>query len=310
VKQRCLRSMIGRVRNDTSIWACWPCRAWTTGTTRDVRIREVRDRSNCHDSRRGAEQSENRSRRHDWCPCVLGNSTDLPESHQTTVTELQERLPLVSPSQFPVVRSALLPYKDRVTKPLWDVALDTKRDVRPRLEAACALATFAPNDSNWKEINTLVAGRLVTLEASALVAWREALRPAKEQLIEPLPKIYRDAAQKEQSRIYAAETLADYVSDRLDKLFDLLADAELFQFPVMLATVAAHKEVAVPLAHEELAKQLPESAGANQRERLAKRQANMAVALFDLGAPGEVWPRFARTPDPSVRSVTVRRTAS
>ena len=40
--------------------------------------------------------------------------------------------------------------------------------------------------SDGIEINTFVAAHLVTLEASALVAWREALRPAKAQLIKPL----------------------------------------------------------------------------------------------------------------------------
>jgi hypothetical protein len=45
-----------------------------------------------------------------------------------------------------------------------------------------------------------VAGRLVTWEASALVPWREALRPAKGQLVEPLTTIFRDANQDTLSR--------------------------------------------------------------------------------------------------------------
>jgi eukaryotic-like serine/threonine-protein kinase len=223
------------------------------------------------------------------------------------IAELRDRLPLVSPSQFPVVRTALLPYKDRVTKPLWNLALDPKRDVRQRFEAACALATYAPDDREWGQVNTFVAARLVTLEASALVAWREALRPAKDQLIKPLSSIYRDTSQKEQSRIYAAETLTDYAGDRLDGLFDLLADAELFQFPVLLASLAAHKDKTVALAHEELGKHLPDGASEDQKERLAKRQANAAIAMLELGAPGEVWPRLDRSPDPRVRSYIIHR---
>ena len=44
------------------------------------------------------------------------------------IAELRDDLLLVSPSQFPVVRDALLPYKDSVVEPLWNVALDTKRE--------------------------------------------------------------------------------------------------------------------------------------------------------------------------------------
>ena len=149
-----------------------------------------------------------------------------------------------------MVRDALPPYKDSVIEPLWNVALDPQRNAQERFQAACALATYAPDDPRWGQINTFVAGRLVSLEASTLVAWREALRPAKGQLIKPLALIYRDTNQKEQARIYATETLADYAADRPNDLFDLLADAELFQFPVLFGKLALYKEQAVALAQQ------------------------------------------------------------
>ena len=62
------------------------------------------------------------------------------------------------------------------------MALDSKRETQQRFQAACALATYAPDDKRWGRIGALVAGHLVTLPASDLVAWREALRPAREQL--------------------------------------------------------------------------------------------------------------------------------
>ena len=82
------------------------------------------------------------------------------------------------------------------------MALDPKRETQQRFQAACALATYAPSDERWSHINALVAGHLVTLQASDLVAWREALRPAKSQLVGPLATIYRDKAQREQNRTY------------------------------------------------------------------------------------------------------------
>ena len=82
----------------------------------------------------------------------------------------------MSPSTFVVVRDSLLTYKDEVAEPLWNVAMDRKENDEPRFRAACALATYTPDDQRWSQVNTFLAGRLVTLEASALVAWREALR--------------------------------------------------------------------------------------------------------------------------------------
>ena len=74
-------------------------------------------------------------------------------------------LPLVSPSQFPVVRDAMLPYKDSVAEPLWIVAFDPKRPIQQRFQAACALATYAPDDRTGTR-STPCGRHLVTLEAS------------------------------------------------------------------------------------------------------------------------------------------------
>ena len=224
---------------------------------------------------------------------------------QSKLAELREDLLHVSPSQFPLVRDALLPYRDSVANPLWNVALDTKREAPQRFQAACALATYAPDDNRWSRINTFVAAHLVTREASALGAWREALRPAKEQLIKPLALIYRDTKQKEQSRTYATEMLADYAADRPEELFNLLADAEQFQFPVLFDKLVVYKEKAVDLAHEELARKPPEKAGEEQKELLAMRQANAAGALLRLGTPEKVWPLLTFSPDPRVRSYVI-----
>ena len=221
------------------------------------------------------------------------------------IAELDDQLRLVSADQFPVVRDALLPYKASVVEPQWNVALNSKREAQQRFQAACALATYAPEDKRWTQINTFVAGRLVTLEASALVAWREALRPAKGQLIIPLASIFRDTKQKEQARTYATETLAEYAADRPEELFDLLADAEEFQFPALFDKLAGHKAKAVALANEQLIAQSPFTASENQKELLAKRQANAAVALLRLRTPERVWPIFKDSPDPRVRSYVI-----
>ena len=58
---------------------------------------------------------------------------------ESKIAELRDDLLLVSPSKFPVVRDALLPYKDSVAEPLWNVALDTKREAAAAVSSGVCL---------------------------------------------------------------------------------------------------------------------------------------------------------------------------
>jgi eukaryotic-like serine/threonine-protein kinase len=226
---------------------------------------------------------------------------------RSKAAQLRDTLLSVSPGAFCVVRDSLTPDKDEVVEPLWQAVFDSKQSDQRHFQAGCALAAYAPDDQRWNRINTMVAGRLVTLEASALVEWRKALRPARSQLIQPLASILRDTKQKEQSRSFAAETLADYAADQPDTLFNLLADADPSQFAILFDTLAGYKnrDRAIALAQEELDKRPPENATEDQKEVLAMRQANSAVALLRLGRTERVWPKLKATPDPRLRSYII-----
>jgi formylglycine-generating enzyme required for sulfatase activity len=230
---------------------------------------------------------------------------------ESKVDYLRDQLLVVTPTQFPVVRDALLSRKDALVEPLWRVALDSKRRIQQRFQAACALATYAPGNDRWKQIDKFVAGHLVTLQASDLVAWREALRGAKSQLIGPLAAIYRNSSDEQlrQSRVYATETLADYAAARPEVLVDLLADAEQFQFPVIFSKLAAHQTQAISQAESELAKRADEKASEDDKERHAKRQANLAMALLRMGNTDDVWPLLKFSRDPRARSFLIHSIA-
>ena len=45
----------------------------------------------------------------------------------------------------------------------------------------------------------------------------------------------------------------------------------------------------------------------DKREKLAKRQANAAVALLRMNQPEKVWPLLKHCPDPRVRSYLIHR---
>ena len=229
----------------------------------------------------------------------------LRPADQAPADFLGEQLLIVTPQQFSVVRDFLLPPKADLVEHSWQAALDAKRSTPERFQAACALASYAPGDPRWSQVSTPVARHLVTLQASDFLAWRDALRPAKGQLIRPLTAIYQEKAEREQCRTYATEALADYAADRPEVLFNLLATAEQFKCPLLLGKVTVYAEKALALAQAELARSLPEAAGEDQKETSAQRQANAAVVLFKLGTPEKVWPLLRFSPDPRVRSYLI-----
>jgi formylglycine-generating enzyme required for sulfatase activity len=118
--------------------------------------------------------------------------------------------------------------------------------------------------------------------------------------------IFRDRQEgRATPRSLATDILADYAADRPDVLADLLLDADEKQFAVLYPKVEAHRERAVALCQETLEAALDQQKTEEERERLAKRQANAAVALLKMGQPGRVWPLLKHSPDPRVRSYLI-----
>ena len=65
----------------------------------------------------------------------------------------------------------------------------------------------------------------------------------------------------------------------------------------------------MPLLTGEIDKKLPSDlpSSAENREKLAKRQANAAVALLKMNRRRKVWPLLEHSPDPRVRSYLIDR---
>ena len=220
---------------------------------------------------------------------------------------LKDRLLTVSPVQFAYVRDLIDDHKESVIDDYWTLAKDIQQDPARRFQAACALATYDPKNEHWQdgEFREFVADHLVNVLPSQLLPWRNALRPVKEHLTEPLAAIYRNDNKGEQVRSFATDTLADYLSDDADQLFDLLADADQRQFPVIFDKLTAHQKRAIELGNAEIAKSLPHDASEDDKEALALRQANAVVMLLRMDAPDQVWPLLKHSPDPRVRSYII-----
>jgi eukaryotic-like serine/threonine-protein kinase len=257
------------------------------------------------EARTQAEQGNDRRRQ-------LHASLALLPVDAAQVEHLHAWLLDAEPGEVPVIRDALIPHKEQLVDGLWKVVETPKAGKEfQRLRAAAALAIFDPNSDKWEEFKEVVATDLVGVPAVHLATWMESLRPMQKKLATPLAAVYRDAQRRETERSLATNILADYAADDLSILADLLMDADEKQFVLIYPKFEAHGEQGLALLTREINQKLPSDLPLSDegREKLAKRQANSAVALLRMNHPMDVWPLLQRTPadDPRLRSYLVDR---
>jgi formylglycine-generating enzyme required for sulfatase activity len=231
----------------------------------------------------------------------------------TQVDYLFGRLLDAQPNEVPVIRDALVPYKDGLLAKLWAaVQAPEKGPVSPRLRAAAALAKYDPNGEGWQKAGRLVVDDLVRENPVYLGQWAEMYRPVRAALLEALGGVFRDRRpERIGDRNLATNLLADYAADNPQVLADLLMDADEKQFAVIYAKFREHGAKGLPLLTGEIDRTLPAElpSADEKREALAKRQANAAVALLRMDQPDKVWPLLTHRPDPRVRSYLIHRLA-
>jgi formylglycine-generating enzyme required for sulfatase activity len=259
-----------------------------------------------HDTYSQAEKDNDRRKQ-------LHASLALLPVDATQVDYLYVRLLDAEPSEVPVIRDALAPHQEPLLDKLWTVAeAPEKGKESRRLRAASALAKYDPDSERWGKAGTLVVNDLVLENPIFLGQWSEQLRPVKNRLLPQLSKVFRDHQPEHTSeRSLATNLLADYAAGQPQVLADLLMDADEKQFAMIYPKLKENGEKALALLAGEINKKLPTDLPSSdqKREKLAKRQANAAVALLKLNQPEKVWPLLKRTPpdDPRVRSYLIHR---
>ena len=248
----------------------------------------------------------------DGTPAKLNAALALLPVDARQVDYLERQLLVVDQNTLPTVRDALQPHKDRVVGPLWEVLEDETQDPTRRLRAASALATYvAQNDPRWEPMLAFVSDQLVvTLNQSRrdFVPVLKAFEYIRTKLARPVSDILRDETRRESERDTALNIVLDYADDDAELLVDVLSDASHRQFAAIFPALERLKPKAIRFLEAELKKGV--AADADQaglevrRERLAKRQANAAVALLKL-EPSQAWTVLKHTPDPRVRSFVI-----
>jgi serine/threonine protein kinase/formylglycine-generating enzyme required for sulfatase activity len=255
-----------------------------------------------HDAQIQAAQDKDRRRK------LLNTSLALLPVDASQVEYLYSRLIDAEPGEVPVIRDALAGHKEQIVDPLWTVVeAPQKHKESQRLRAAAALAKYDPQSEKWTRVQQVVGDDLVAVPAVYLAVWMESLHPVRDKLLPHLLTVYRDAARRDVERSLATDILADYAADQPQLLADLLMDANEKQFTVIYPKFREQDEQGLPLLIDELNKMLSAdlSSSDDKREKLARRQANAAVALLRMNQAEKVWPLLKHSPDPRVRSYLI-----
>ncbi len=187
-----------------------------------------------------------------------------------------------TPADFALIRDELgRTPSPALTASLWEKAFDPAAGPDKQFRAACALATFDPNNPRWAELARPTVDRLLVLEASGVPEWAKRLRPARTHLFGPLADATSDPAS------------TPAVAQNAVTVFRELADGPLTYAPlVKLAEPAS----VVPKPGETI-------------DQLRQR-ANAAAALVACGQGGAVWPMLKHSTNPTLRSLLIERLAA
>ena len=228
---------------------------------------------------------------------------------------LVERMMECPPREHLLIRKMLIPYGDDLRAQLWS-CLENSEVPERRFRAACALAAFDSDDERWKEFCDEVAAGLIGKGPSEATLWLEALWPVHHILIGSLARIYHsDTVAGDKTT--AAIILAKFASDRPGALIDLIENADLAQYSVLLPQIKAHKETMAEILHDRLfgKGQREKPATGKEVERpldsqdaaddLAKHQTRMAITLLHLETEQRVWELLRHTADPRVRTYLI-----
>ena len=236
-------------------------------------------------------------------------SLALLEVDRSQVEFLLYRLLVSTPSELPVLVSALKPHRSMLNSRLWAEVQAARPGEDRLLRSAAALAVYDPASPRWGEAASKVAEALVNENPLVLGAlWLEALRPVSGHLAATLARIFRDRGRNETVHALVTDILASYAADDPRLLSDLLMDADPKAYSSLFPAVQRRRLEIVPIFRETIASSPQLGDGTSRepaRDNLARRQAKAAAALIRLGHATEVWPLLRHRAVPSVRGYLI-----
>jgi serine/threonine protein kinase/formylglycine-generating enzyme required for sulfatase activity len=202
----------------------------------------------------------------------------LPADHGQAEYLWDRLLDAKGPDEVRVIRKFLAAHAPPAAERFWRVVWDDREPRSRRLRATCALARFAAADPGWSKAGDEVVRCLAGEDLLRLREWAELLEPVRGHLIPP--EVRR------------------------------LGEADAGRFAAFLAMLRAYPEEAPVALQRQLERTVPATAKAEEKQALARQQAQAAVALLHLGRPERVWPLFRQGPDPTCRTYLIHRCAA
>lgn len=247
-------------------------------------------------------------------PERLKLSLALLPNDPTQLDYLLSRLLSAEANQVSLVVGQLAPHAPTIEAKLWETA--KQHDPETLLQAASALALYAPNHSDWTLIAGPIADQVVRENPLRVADWMEALQPVAKSLNPELLRIYSATApERPQSEIdLATEILASYAADDFQILHESVLIGQVPQFRKMFANYQRFSDKAVPALREELEKpavaqdvKLPMDQQDRFRQESLARRANAAVALLRLEDLAPIYEFLKVNQDPEALSQFVYR---
>jgi eukaryotic-like serine/threonine-protein kinase len=205
---------------------------------------------------------------------------------------LKDRLLSAEAHDISVIRQLLAGHSRALVDDCWQVLEQpSPQEQGKALQAASALALYAPENPRWEKIRVDVANRLLAENAYVVARWIDALRPAAKQLSDPLTAVFHDEERGESERTLAASALAEYLCDQPGDLAELLITATEKQFAALYPNGERRSERIAPFLERELSRKppfLPTDVDSKYWDKFYKRKANAAVALIRMQANAAV----------------------
>jgi formylglycine-generating enzyme required for sulfatase activity len=230
----------------------------------------------------------------------------------SSVAFLVDRLFVADPAEHRVIREALAPRRREASRGLWQEFAKPIPNRSRLVRAAAGLARLSSETPRWDEVADLVTRGLVAEPFSFVPAWIDALRPVGSRLAYALDAVYEDTKRPSSERANAAVALRTLEGDEpgLRLLTELLKDEnEPGEFRALLSRLVSDGDGILPAFRSEVfsTPDLEPDARSDDRDRLARRKANSAIAVLRVGDCAEIWPLLDSTADPNVRDLLIHR---
>lgn len=228
------------------------------------------------------------------------------------VDELPERLLDTDPPLSVAIASVLEQdgLLQDVEPRLWKVAADDRQLPSARVRASVALAHLNPavRSDKWQSNADAVATLLlrdISENPGHFNTWIDALAPARKWLVAPLHKTFEDASRTEAERVLTANILAQFAADNVPELVDLALRSTPKQLDIFSRTLGERVSASQADLLQIASTSISTEASEEEKDRLARRQANAILLLRGSGNVEYLWPSLRHSSDPRLRSFLV-----